>query len=82
MIELKNELRDEKEKASELNPIQEEQGKDRLLQVYLTPEQFEHFLDVHKWYRSPSYSHTFRLIVEDIVKGLGTGEYVKMVRGE
>lgn len=71
----------EVEKRSELVE-QTEETKDKLLQILLNPEQFAQFMDIQTWYRSPSYTHTFKLMIEDVIKGMGTGEWQKIVRGE
>lgn len=73
-------MEDKEEKHSEVG-VQSEERDTKLISVYLSPEMFANFLDIQAWYRSPSITHAMRLMIQDVHKGLGTGEYVKMVRG-
>lgn len=63
------------EKHSEV-ATQSEGSRDKLIQVYLSPELVTKFTDIQNWYRSPSITHTVRLMIEDMwnIKNLEEGK--------
>lgn len=67
------------EKHSEIAQ-QTEESKEKLIQVYLSPEQYEQYMDIQNYYRSPGISHTLRLLIEDVHKGLKMQLYPQMVK--
>ena len=42
--------------------------------VDLTKEMYSRLDVIKKWYRSPSYSHTVRLLIEDTANGIESGK--------
>lgn len=75
----KTELENGDESHSEVSPLTEDKT-EKLIQVYLSLEQYEQFMVIQAFYRSPSISHTLRLMIEDINKGLKEGLYQQMVK--
>lgn len=59
-----NELTDADEKHSEIEPTTEGNNT-KLFRAFLDLAHYDKFLDIQKAYRSPSLSHTFRLMIED-----------------
>ena len=62
---MKNEL--DEEKHSEVEPSTEESNT-RMIKVFIEKELFAQFEEIQKWYRSPSITHTIRLMIEDMYK--------------
>lgn len=66
---------------SEINP-KTERDRGKNISVYVDEEQMEQVLKIQTFYRSPSISHAVKLMFEDVAKGLESGVYGKMIRGE
>ena len=67
---MNQDVNDTDEKHSEIEPTTEGNNT-KLFRVFLSLVDYEKFVQIQKQYRSPSLSHTFRLMIEDCWKGEG-----------
>lgn len=68
---------------SKEDSISKKVGPDGLIKIAfsITEEVYNDLIKIKEWYRSPSISHTFRLMIPDVAKGIEQNAPISRIAG-